>query len=116
MLEDKRYIDSVNLIIDQARNRDRNTDPGNQWESMKNDIIEHSKFWGRLKASENRKRKEELKRKLQSLEIKLACINLKSDLAIRFINKVNLKIDAVKQELENFSQSEITGVMIHSKA
>ena len=116
LLEDKEYIDSANQIIAGACKKFASLDPGTKWDSMKQEISEHAKFWGRLKAAKVSRRKQELLKKLNTHEKKLACINLKSSKAVQVITKTNDKIDLVKTELQRISQKQIVGVMIRSKA
>ena len=116
LLEDKEFLDNINRIIYTAENRDKHVDPGLRWENLKSDIIEHAKFWGRMKAGTSKIKKRELEDRLQKLERRLNFINLKSDDAIRKIEKLNPKIDQCKQELAMMKQKQIEGVILRSKA
>ena len=116
MLEEKEYIDNINRIIDGCKHTNVNLEKGLRWESMKKDIIEYSQFHGKMRASLKRERKAILTKKLNSLEKKLACINLGSLNAVRIIERVNEKIDQIKEQLQSDSAKAIRGTMIRSKA
>ena len=49
-------------------------------------------------------------------EKRLACINLKSSQAILLIEKINIKLDSLKAELEKFNLFATQGAIMRSKS
>ena len=60
-------------------------------------------------------KRQELESKLRTLEKKLNCINLKSDKAVQLIEKINIKIDKIKEEREHEHAYVTQGAMIRSR-
>ena len=115
LLTDKLYVDTINEVIDYADFRYSDLDPGIKWEMIKQDIWEASISFSCFRASEKKQRKLLLCKRLQQLEKKLAHINLKSSNSVKFIEKLNPKLDEVKRELNKMRADEIQGVIIRSK-
>ena len=116
LLHDKNYLDEINKIIDLADYRYDNQDVGMKWELTKMDIIEFSQNYSINKAKERRKLVQEGEDKLNKLHKKLACINLSSDNAIKWIEKINQKIDEVQKELNKHAIYKTQGAIIRLKA
>ena len=115
LLEDKNYLDTINEVIDYADFRYPELDPGLKWEMIKQDVREATMSYSCFKANEKKIKRQQLRRKLGKLEKRLACINLKSASSVKIIEKLNPKIDEVKNELEKMSLDEIQGTIIRSK-
>ena len=114
-LQDKIYIETVNRLIEEA-NKKYTVDPGTKWEPLKEDIIIFSQNYARRKASDKKKQKNELNKKLAQLNKKLSYVNLKSEFAIANIEKLNVKFDQCKVELEKLENESTRGAMLRSKA
>ena len=91
LLEEKQYVNQINEIIDYGHYRYEEVDPGLRWELIKKDISEFSIYYSRSRAANSKKEKEIYLDKLNKLQKKLACINLKSWRSIKIIEKTNEK-------------------------
>ena len=102
LLNDKSYIEKLNVIIKESEVRlahEDTSNPAAAWEYLKYEIQRFSITYSKEKAQMCRNKVSMLTSKLSSLEKRLACINLKSDSAVRTIQLINEKIDIVKAEL-----------------
>ena len=115
-LTNKEYVDEVNKIIDLARFRYAELNPGLKIEMLKKDVTEFSMYFGKINASKRKTQIEALKRKLKSLEKRLNCINLAAQNVVNLIEKINCKIDSTKEEINTIESVNIRGTLIRSKA
>ena len=115
VLIQKDYVEEINKIIDMAHFQYDDLNPGLKWEMLKKDVTEFTIWYCKHRATDRRKHIQWLNKKLNSLEKKLACINLKSDRAVEIIQKVNQKIDEVKGDLLKESKIDIEGTILRSK-
>ena len=115
-LKEKEYLDEINEMLDHAKMRYENLNKVYKWEMIKLDVQEISLQYGQLKAQRKKAQKQKLQNKLKQLEQKLACINSSSYNSISIIEATNIKIDRVKQELDQIANKEIEGVILRAKA
>ena len=115
-LENKEYVDEVNKILDLAEFRYEELDPGTKFESAIRDVREFSVSFSRYKAFETNKQTDYLNKKLNTLEKKLAMINMSSLNAVQLIRKINDKIDPIKSELYKISLHQAQGAILRSKS
>ena len=106
-LEEKEYIDEMNIRLDRLIDSSKDLDPGMQIELIKMEVTAYSHSYGCFKAKEYKASECERKRRLKSLEKKLACINLQSDNAVKLIEKINDKIDKIKTEQQKDTRHNI---------
>ena len=115
-LEQKDYIDKINEILDYAEICYDDINPSLKLEMIKKDVTEFSMYYSHKVASERKIKLQSLNKQLNSCEKKLACINLNSDKAVRLIEKVNTRIDTIKEELRKINEINIKGTMLRSKS
>ena len=114
-LNDKEFVDEINKIIDMVEFRYDNLNPINKWEMIKYDISEYTMSYSSIKAKERKQNKNRLEKRLKTLQKKLNMINLKSDNAVRDIQKTNDSIDSVLLELKKITLYQAQGAIIRSK-
>ena len=115
LLRNPDYVEKGNTIIDTAKERDKLKNDGIKWENLKDNLEHFSKFYAKSVAVQEKEQKQNLTRKLKSPEKKLAMINLKASNAIKMIEKINEKIDPIKENLEKMSASAVQGAIMRSK-
>ena len=130
LLREIDYVKGVNDIIDHFIKGDTEKDPNvcydeveefsqmepdMKWEILKMKIISFSQYYTKEKASKRQRHIAELKRSLTKLEKRLAMVNLSSQLAIKFIEKYNVKIDIIKKKLNEELELIARGVILRSK-
>ena len=115
-LRDKYYLDAVNELIDRVKIQNQHLDPALKWESMKQEIVSFSMYYGHKIASERRIKKKMLNAKIRTYEKKLACINLQSENAIKLIEKTNTKLDSIKNELNEEERIDAQGALLRSNS
>ena len=118
LLNDKSYVEKLNAIIKESEVRLAHQDTSNPaaaWEYLKYEIQRFSITYSKEKAQMRRNKVSMLTSKLASLEKRLACINLKSDSAVRTIQLINQKIDNVKAELNTELRYITQGAILRSK-
>ena len=116
LLYDRSYTEGINEQIESMLEREIETDdPSLKWESVKVGLIEYSKWFSRKKAHQTKVERELLERKLKASNKRLAIINLNSDRAIRIIEKLNDRIDAIKEKLNAMSRQRCQGAMLRSR-
>ena len=111
LLEDKEFIDEMNKLIMECK-QTNTLDPAQFWESLKLAMQNLAMDFSKLRAYQRKKKINELTKKLRMQEKKLACINLKSETVISQIEKVNLKIDYLKDELQKEYNYKVQGAMM----
>ena len=114
-LQNKEFCDEVNKIIDFSHFRYNNLNPLNRWEMTKHDIRQFAIQYSRRQSFLRKEKLKRLEAKLKQQEKKLAMINLSSDSAIDWIEKINGKIDEVKIELQKYYLDQAQGAILRSK-
>ena len=114
-LTNPQYIEQINTVIDYANVRYESLDPGQYWEMLKMDIRESSVYFSRNAAHETKIRNALLHKRLNAAHKKLAMINVTAQNAMTLIQKVNDKIDMLKQELNEMGSVKVRGSIIRSK-
>ena len=109
-------MDEINRILDEAPTKYNNLTAGLWLEMVRTDITEFSMWYGKSKASQDKKLLAELRAKINTQEKKLACINLDAGNAFQMIEKINVKLDALKSAVENIESKKTRGAMLRSKA
>ena len=115
-LNDLDYVNEMNDCLDIIDNKYQNFDPFNKWEGIKNDVHSVSASFACNKAI---KRKQDIQiwnKKLNAAQKKLAMINLSSDIAVYWIQKINNKIDEYKLKLQSEEKRRAQGAMVRAKA
>ena len=115
MLENKVYLDEMNELIDKSLELNKHKSPCHKLEILKIEISSFSQHFCKKVANEKRIKREQLRKKLKALEKKLACINLQADNSISLIEKVNIKIDDTKSELNQGELIVTQGAILRSK-
>ena len=87
LLKEKAYVDEINLLIDKSLEENKYKNFCMQWEILKWQVEEFSQYYGKKRASDRKKKKIELERKLRTQEKRLCCINLQSLSATQLIKK-----------------------------
>ena len=112
-LKNKEYVDNVNKIIQEVK--EAKLKPLVRLDVLKNNVTNYSQEFSREKARSNVKKINKLQQKLESQNKKLAMVNLTSDTAIKWIEKVNVKIDTIKSELEKETKIKAEGQILRAK-
>ena len=116
LLQDKTFVSEINKAIEHAEFRYSEYDPGLKFELVKMDCIEIAQQYSHIRASERKKQKLDLSRKLRTQEKRLACINLSAMNIVPTIGKINDKIDDIKTELNKIMDYEARGAAIRAKS
>ena len=96
-LKNPDFVNSVNRIIHECQKKDQ---PAiEKCENCKNEIRDFAKAFSTKFVQSNKIKHNQLENKISACHKKLAMINLKSDSAVRIIQKVNEKINLLKTEL-----------------
>ena len=97
LLLDKTYVDMINEVIQRIETEAEigNLDPTTTWGTLKTEVIEKTIIYSKEKAKKHRTLYAKLQKDLAGLEKRLSMINLNSFHAVRFIEEINVKIDAV---------------------
>ena len=116
LLKDKKYLDQMNNEIDKSIQecKEMDFDPSQIWETLKMVIQNFSKDYGKLAAYERKKNLKFWNKKLATQEKRLACINLQSDTAIETIQRINIKIDEIRNELNKIYAHRAEGAMLRA--
>ena len=112
-LEQKEYVDEVNNLIEKAK--EWKLDPCLKVDVLKNNVINYTKDFCKKWASEKSIIIKGLQHRIESLSKKLAMINLKSNNAISLIEKINCKLDSMKEELNKYDKDKVRGQFIRSR-
>ena len=115
-LKNKVFIDEVNEAIDIAKKNYANCNPSNRWEKIKESMRQTMYDLSKRTASEKNKKVRKLRHQFNMLHKKLNMINLKAENAIRLIEQVNIKIDAIQTELQKIEKSDAQGAILRAKA
>ena len=100
LLNDKVFLDEMNQIIDKYKIETEISDQSQFWEGLKITMQNFAMDFGKLNAQNRRKVRIELTKKLNTQEKRLACVNMESPEAVKIIERINGKIDAIKVDLE----------------
>ena len=111
LLHDKEFLDEINKLIDETV-CENIVDKVNLWEVLKIKIKNFAMDYSKSKRQGLGKRLHELNAKLKTQNKRLACINLSASNAILLIERVNVKIDAIKRELELEHEKRAAGARI----
>ena len=118
LLSNKEYVEEINIIKETEQNM---VAMGNSWNPVagwKNAKYRIQRFSHKFSQDLARIRKEKvnlLTDKLSKVEKRLAMINLSSPKAIHFINKINIKIDSIKAELNKEMRYVAQGAILRAK-
>ena len=115
-LESLEYVEEVNSMIADIKQNANNIDPMKKWDVLKNNVVNFSQNYAKEQAMKKRNSVKELHRKLEMQNKKLAMINLSSRQAIAWIEKINVKMDKIKSEIEKIERVKIQGQIIRTKA
>ena len=113
-MEDKEFVEKMNQLISKCK-QENVLDPAQFWEALKISMQNLAMDYGKLKAFERKKKLESLRKRLHTQEKRLTCINLQANNAITLINKINQKIDGIKEEIQNELSHKVQGAMIRVK-
>ena len=115
LLRDKTFLDEMNVRLDEINNR-KYMGVHNKWEAMKAVMQGFSQEFSHEKALKRNAAIRELERKLLTQEKRLNMINLSAQNACCVIEKINVKIDKIKSELNKEYEHKAQGAIIRTKA
>ena len=105
------YVQVVNEIIE----KNPLSDPSMDWEVLKNGISNYTKDYSREQAKKILQETKLVEAKINTLQKKLAMINLASEKAIQLIEKVNKKLEPWKRQYEKLCLYRVQGQTLRSK-
>ena len=130
LLEDKKFIDQINEIIEFYLGKEQKVEEGVeynerkqfdelnealQWETLKMKIISFAQHYSREKASARKTKIVMLKDQLSKAEKRLAMVNLSSQNAMKYIAKYNERIDRFRAKLNEELEYIAKGAILRSK-
>ena len=115
-LNDKEYIDQINIIIDKAQLYVTENNCYDKWDICKEQIKQFSIKYAAQVGRKRRAELDNLNKKLNAMYKKLACINLRSVTAVSWIQKINKKIDEINCEINKNSRYAAEGAILRAKA
>ena len=118
LLSDKTYIEMINKLIEEhesVENEEGNEDPGLDWDWLKHKIYSSSRKFAKDKASVRKAQMAALEKKIISQEKKLAMINLSAMNVVQTIQRINLKIEELRNELNKHLEYIARGAILRSK-
>ena len=101
--------------MDKSQGKFTKTNVIRRWEYLKFDIREFAREFSIQRAKNRRNKINKLEAKINSCHKKLNMINLKAQNAVKLIEKVNVKLDELKIELDKETRYEIQGVMLRTR-
>ena len=116
LLHDKPFVEEINNVINKAENRYRNYDDGLKWEMLKMDCTEISQYYSHIRASDRKIEKGQLMKRLRTQEKRLCCINMNVQNSLNLIEKINVKIDSIKIDLNKITSFEAKGAALRAKS
>ena len=130
MLEDRKFVQGVNEIIDlylgvkeelkegveyDERAEFDTLDPIMRWELLKMKLINFAQAYSKEKAKNRRATVPKLQDRISKLKKRMAMINLSSDRAVKFIDKINSKLHPLKKQLDEELGYIARGAILRSK-
>ena len=109
-------VQRINETLEKAEDRYKMYDPLNKWERTKIEMQTTAVAFAYEQAAKRKQHTKEWNAKLKSAHKKLSMINLSAHNAIQLIEKVNLKIDVAKEELNKITVEKVKGAMLRVKA
>ena len=85
-----------------------------KWEIIKNEVINFSKDFSKVRASERKKYMILVEQKIKTLEKKLAMLNLGAENVVKVIERINTKLDYWKLESQKSTRYVVKGKILRS--